>query len=179
MILLGAGIIGLSVWLVLPRASARPTHRPRLLHKRQGNDAAGVALAMDLLAAALSAGATLPDALEVVARSGATHHGEALAALAARLRAEPAGGWDDLAPTEPALEPVCRVVALIVAAGVPASSLLQTGAQELRRHAVREAQIRAAQLGVRLVLPLGLCALPAFIAVAVVPVVLALARQLL
>jgi pilus assembly protein TadC len=44
----------------------------------------------------------------------------------------------------------------------------------LRRRRNREAEKRAAALGVRLVIPLGACALPAFVCLGVVPVLLSL-----
>ena len=54
-------------------------------------------------------------------------------------------------------------------AGVPAAELLRSEADELRRAASAEAQERAAALSVRLMLPLGLCILPAFMALGVLP----------
>ena len=47
-------------------------------------------------------------------------------------------------------------------------------AEEERRSAAAEAEHAAAVLGVRLMLPLGLCILPAFLLLAVVPVVISL-----
>lgn len=58
-------------------------------------------------------------------------------------------------------------------AGVPASELLRGEAQELRRSARADAQERAAALSVRLMLPLGLCVLPAFMALGVFPLLIA------
>ena len=62
-----------------------------------------------------------------------------------------------------------EVLALSRAAGVPASELLRAEAAELRAAARSSAQERAAALSVRLMLPLGLCVLPAFLALGVVP----------
>ena len=44
----------------------------------------------------------------------------------------------------------------------------------MRRERFRAAEKRAASLSVKLVIPLGLCSLPAFICLGVVPVLLAL-----
>ncbi len=52
---------------------------------------------------------------------------------------------------------------------MPAVTLLRSAAEEARRVARSDAQAAAARLGVRLMLPLGLCVLPAFFAVGVVP----------
>ncbi|MFC5503514.1 type II secretion system F family protein [Lysinimonas soli] len=66
------------------------------------------------------------------------------------------------------------VLAFARAAGVPAAAMLHAEAEELRRSARSTAQRRAAELGTRLLLPLGLCILPAFIMLGVAPVLLAI-----
>ncbi|MDP5227574.1 MULTISPECIES: type II secretion system F family protein [Arthrobacter] len=58
--------------------------------------------------------------------------------------------------------------------GAPAAGTLYAGAAAERRRRFREAERRAAALGVRLVLPLGLCSLPSFVCLGIIPVVLAL-----
>jgi pilus assembly protein TadC len=58
--------------------------------------------------------------------------------------------------------------------GAPSAALLHAHAAQLRRRRNREIDRKAAVLGVQLVLPLGLCSLPAFICLGVVPVVLGL-----
>jgi tight adherence protein B len=54
-------------------------------------------------------------------------------------------------------------------AGVPAAELLRAEAEEARRGARAEAQSKAAALAVRLMLPLGICVLPAFMVLGVLP----------
>jgi tight adherence protein B len=66
-------------------------------------------------------------------------------------------------------EEVEAVLELSRSAGVPAGELLRSEARELRAAARSSAQERAAALSVRLMLPLGLCVLPAFLALGVVP----------
>lgn len=66
------------------------------------------------------------------------------------------------------------VLAFARAAGVPAAALLHAEAQELRRRSRTRAQLRAAELGTRLLLPLGVCILPAFVALGVAPIVIAI-----
>jgi tight adherence protein B len=58
-------------------------------------------------------------------------------------------------------------------AGVPAAELLRSEAEEARRSARADAASRAAVLAVRLMLPLGLCVLPAFMLLGVAPLLLA------
>jgi len=56
-------------------------------------------------------------------------------------------------------------------AGVPAAGLLRSEASEARRAARAEVRERAARLSVTLMLPLGLCVLPAFMVLGVLPLV--------
>lgn len=58
-------------------------------------------------------------------------------------------------------------------AGVPAGDLLRSEADEARRQARTDAQERAARLSVRLMIPLGLCVLPAFMVLGVLPLLAA------
>jgi len=65
-----------------------------------------------------------------------------------------------------------RVLSLSMRAGVPAAELLRSEALQLRRDARSAGQRRAATLSVTLMLPLGLCVLPAFMLVGVVPLLI-------
>ena len=58
--------------------------------------------------------------------------------------------------------------------GAPSSAILYAQAARMRRERFRSAERRAASLSVKLVIPLGLCSLPAFVCLGVVPVLLAL-----
>ena len=66
-----------------------------------------------------------------------------------------------------------EVLALSARAGVPAAALLRAEADEARRDARAAAQKAAAVLGVRLMIPLGVCVLPAFMALGVAPLLIA------
>jgi len=65
-----------------------------------------------------------------------------------------------------------RVIRLSKLAGVPARQLLRSEAEAVRRAAGSAAEERAAALTVRLMLPLGLCVLPAFVLLGVVPMLI-------
>jgi len=65
-------------------------------------------------------------------------------------------------------------LALSARAGVPARALLLAEADDARRQARASAQAAAAVLAVRLMLPLGLCVLPAFMLLTVAPMVIAI-----
>lgn len=107
-------------------------------------------LALELLAIAVSGGASLDRARALV--EGALTEAE-LPALGA--------GADS-------------VLSFSRTAGVPASALLHAEADELRRVATADGERRAAELGTRLLLPLGVCILPAFIALGVAPIVVSI-----
>lgn len=64
------------------------------------------------------------------------------------------------------------VLALSRAAGVPAVELLRVSASHARHRARVEASLRAARLSSRLLLPLGVCTLPAFLLLGVAPMLL-------
>ncbi|WP_420362490.1 hypothetical protein AABM26_12855 [Curtobacterium aetherium] len=95
------------------------------------------------------------------------------------------GAWTDAASTVEAVFPgrhwpaedrarLTETLALAERAGVPAAALLRACAVDSRADAAAEDVARAERLGVRLVVPLGVCVLPAFVLVGVVPVVLAI-----
>lgn len=69
---------------------------------------------------------------------------------------------------------VDRVLRVAERAGAPAIELLSAEARQERRVARAEGRTRAELLAVRLLLPLGLCILPAFVLLGVVPVILAM-----
>ncbi|TBN55414.1 hypothetical protein EYE40_14485 [Glaciihabitans arcticus] len=104
-------------------------------------------LRFELMAIAVGGGASLDRAAASVE--------EALAAA----------GLDPLADAAE----VESVVSLSRRAGVPASELLRSEAEEARRDAASRAAERASVLAVKLMLPLGVCILPAFMLLGVAP----------
>lgn len=67
---------------------------------------------------------------------------------------------------------VASVLDLAERAGVPAAELLRSEARAVRRTADAVGRRRASELAVSLMLPLGLCVLPAFLIVGVVPLLI-------
>lgn len=65
-------------------------------------------------------------------------------------------------------------LAIATGAGAPVGELLRSEAEEARRSAIAEAGERAERLGVSLMVPLGVCVLPAFIALGVVPLIVSI-----
>lgn len=127
---------------------ARRWNRRLLARATPTDDSPG--LRLDLVAIAVSGGASLEAALE---------------------RVEAALSVCGVSAT--GAETVGEVLDLSQRAGVPAAELLRAEAEEVRRRERSRAQQSSARLGVSLMLPLGVCILPAFLLVGVVPLVIA------
>ncbi|GEA86471.1 type II secretion system F family protein [Cellulomonas cellasea] len=137
-----------------------------------------VVLVLDLLEVAVASGAALPRAVQAV---GAAVGGDDGAALTAAARALVLGaGWSAAWAGAPSrLAPVAECLADSWTSGAAPGPRLRAAADEVNRDRRRTAREAAGRLGVRLVLPLGLCLLPAFVLLGLVPVVLSLAGGLL
>ncbi|WP_226531509.1 type II secretion system F family protein [Microbacterium paraoxydans] len=99
----------------------------------------------ELMAVALTGGSSIDRALALVAESSAS------------------GGSD---------ERIRAVLDLSRAAGVPAVELLRASAAQDRHAARVQGRLRAAKLSTRLLIPLGVCTLPAFLLLGVAPMLL-------
>lgn len=76
------------------------------------------------------------------------------------------------------LEPLVQSMGFLASAGAPTAELLEVLAARRRRVGCRRAEKSAAKLSVKLVVPLGLCSLPAFICWGILPVLFALVPSL-
>ena len=97
-------------------------------------------------------------------------------AAAGRWGVEDATAW---ASIPSAWQPAARALRMAATAGVPPADVLVRAAEEVRRAEEHRLEVATATLGIRIVLPLGLAFLPAFVLTTVVPIVLALAQQVL
>ncbi|HEX6887888.1 MAG TPA: type II secretion system F family protein, partial [Candidatus Nanopelagicales bacterium] len=125
-----------------------------------------------LLAASLAAGVPAERALPVVARAVGGPTEVALLVVDRRIRlGEPAAAaWLRLRDA-PGLGGVARCIARSSRTGAPLAALLAITAQELREEAAAASLAEVRAVAVRSVLPLGLCLLPAFVLLGIVPVV--------
>lgn len=146
------------------------TRRTRSSLSASGAD---VPLVLELVAIALRAGQPLPGALHAVGEALPGQEGGELVRLAEALDlGMPRAIAFAAAP--PRWEPLRMVAGLAERTGADLAGLLMTQADETRRERRRAAEVEAASLGVRLVLPTGLCILPAFILLGIVPTVMSL-----
>lgn len=132
--------------------------------------------AAELLAACLAAGAAPGQAADAVGRTLDGPLGEALRQVAAELRlgGDPAQSWARLAAV-PGAEGLARWMVRAATTGVPPVAAVSRLAAECRSARARSASAAARKAAVLATAPLGLCFLPAFLAVGVVPVVVGLA----
>lgn len=137
-------------------------------------------LAADLVAACVAAGAGPVDAARAVGESLEGPVGERLAQGAAevRLGGEPAAAWRDVGAI-PGAGALARLLERAGDSGAPAAAPVARLAKDCRAERARAATAGARRAGVLMAAPVGLCFLPAFIAVGVLPVVIGLAGGLL
>ncbi|WP_333776010.1 type II secretion system F family protein [Streptomyces sp. IBSBF 3136] len=137
-------------------------------------------LAADLLAACIAAGAGPVIAAQAVGEALGGPVGDALArgAAEARLGGEPADAWRRLGRL-PGARPLARLLERAEESGLPAAGPAARLASDARAEWTRGATARARRAAVLISAPVGLCFLPAFIAIGVLPVVIGLAGGVL
>jgi len=187
-----AVLLALALWIgpgpsvVRARAGAPArAHRPRP-RAEHGPDPLAVASSLDVLGACLGAGMAVSTAAAATAASAPPKLARVLrrAADLLALGADPFVAWA-MPPDLPAAEVDASTDGLLRLARRSASSgaALADGvgdlAEECRRDASHAATAAAERAGVLIAGPLGLCFLPAFVCLGIVPVVAGLAGDVL
>ena len=181
--LTGAFAVPVAAWAIA-RLSAR--HQPRAPDTE-------LPLTLDLIAAALRGGKPVPDALLLAAPAedaalghvaapghrGTPGHGaapEILRRVAGLLRlgADPAEAWR-IAAADAQLADLAHVARRSSTSGIRLAGALEQLAIDLRADLRASAEARAQRAGVLAMAPLGLCFLPAFVCLGVVPVIVGIA----
>jgi Flp pilus assembly protein TadB len=162
-----AGSAGaVAVWVVLGRAEdpSAVRRRERLLED--------LPTGVDLLASCLDAGAAPESSLVVVSRALGGPVGEELLAIHHRLDVgvDPVQVWRGVA-AHAQLAPLGRAIGRAHETGAPIGRAVHQLAEELREHARADVETRARSIEVKAAAPLGLCLLPAFVVLGVVPLV--------
>lgn len=134
------------------------------------------AMMLELIGAMLESGAGLGRSLELIATLVPPELARQLRPVASALAigADWTTAWHSSGAEAPQLRALRDALTFAALTGAPSSALLYAQAARLRRERHRAAEQRAAALGVKLVVPLGLCSLPAFVCLGVVPVLLGL-----
>jgi Flp pilus assembly protein TadB len=161
-----AAVAVATVWVVVGRAESPATRQEREAARRDLPHLVG------LLADALAAGQSPTDALALVTGALPGPASDRLAGTVPRLRLgiEPHTVWAALAD-DPALAPLGRALSRAEATGASVVAAVQRLAEALAEDVRGEVEDRARAVGVKAALPLGLCLLPSFVLLGVVPVV--------
>ncbi|BAH52499.1 hypothetical membrane protein [Rhodococcus opacus B4] len=143
-------------------------------------DPLATAAAFDLLAACLRAGLPVATAAQAVARSAPAPLSESLrrAADLLALGADAATAWE-AAASDPATESLARMARRSAASGSSLAGSMTELAADARTQVEHLASASAERAGVLISGPLGLCFLPAFICLGIIPVVVGLASRVL
>ncbi|MFJ9624686.1 type II secretion system F family protein [Streptomyces sp. NPDC101181] len=174
-------VVGLAaaygVWRRQRTSSGRRSDRTR---KEQAALAEQLPLAADLLAACIAVGAGPREAAEAVGESIGGPVGDRLTRIAAEIRlgGEPAQAWSHLGEI-PGAGPLARCLHRAASTGAPVAEPVARLAGAMRAERADAAVARAQRAGVLITAPVGLCFLPAFLAVGVAPVIIGLAGGLL
>ncbi|MCX5212047.1 type II secretion system F family protein [Kitasatospora sp. NBC_00240] len=175
----GAGglAVGLLVGVVLHRRLPRPrSPARRYAAAEQQALSRQLPLTAELLAACLGSCASPSQAVAAVAHSVGAPMGRRLATVSAELAlgARPELGWGRLGEECPVLAPLGRCLVRASVGGAPPAGPLLSLARAERAVAARAAHARVRRAGVLATAPLGVCFLPAFVLISVVPVVIGL-----
>ncbi|MEU1549183.1 type II secretion system F family protein [Nocardia sp. NPDC005745] len=170
---------------VLGRAHRGPTESSRRANK--GMDPLAVASVLDLLAACLRAGLPMASAARAVAPEAPEALGEALrrAADLLALGADAATVWEQVArdangrPGADEIESLARMARRSARSGSSLAAAVLELAEQQRSAVEDTAAAKAERAGVLIGGPLGLCFLPAFVCLGIVPVVIGLAGRVL
>ncbi|GCD89812.1 type II secretion system F family protein [Nocardioides sp. LS1] len=165
--------VAVAAWVVAGRAEPADVRRRRALVRRD------LPHLVSLLASALRSGTAPGDALRLVCAALPGPATERLDRVAARLAlgVDPVEVWGSLAD-DPELAPLGRALARAQATGASVVRSVERLADELGERARGDVEERARAVGVKAAVPLGLCLLPAFVLIGIVPLVAALLTSL-
>lgn len=174
--LLIGGVLGLMAGVTVAVALTRMIRAAELPSARRRREelAAALPAVVDLVAAGLAAGAAPDRAIDQVGRAWGGTVEEDLVVLGRRLvlGADPVEVWRDLS-ADPHWAPLGRALTRATESGASLAPALRDLAQDLRRTRRAEAEGRARSVSTRAAAPLGLCMLPAFVLVGVIPMIVA------
>lgn len=176
------GAVGVGVGVIAAAVCDRVVGRlePADVRRRNEARAAELPLVLDLVGVCLLAGMPLVAAVETVAAALPGPFSDDLRVVAGlqRLGATPAAAWQHLVD-DADLAPVARAVSRSAESGSRLAAAFDRLAADRRSALAAAGTARAYSAGVVAMAPLGLCFLPAFVCLGIVPVVLSLATEVL
>ncbi|GGK98669.1 hypothetical protein Sme01_59890 [Sphaerisporangium melleum] len=167
------GVVAALLVLVLERR-----REPAEAGRRRERITADLPFALDLMVACLRAGLPVSAAVHAAAEAIGGPLGESLAWVNGQLRlgARPEDAWSAL-ENDPSLAMTARGMIRAALSGAPVADVLARLADDARQRSRAASAGAARRVGVRVVAPLGLCFLPAFVLLGIVPVIAGLAGQ--
>jgi pilus assembly protein TadC len=158
------------------RIGLGPVRAAPVRHRRPG-DPLATASALDVFAVCLSAGMSVAAAAAATAPSAPEHLGAVLrrAADLLALGADPDTAWSRPAEAADGAEALARLARRSASSGSALAQGVAELAEQSRQDAGHAASAAAERASVLIAGPLGLCFLPAFICLGIVPVVAGLA----
>ena len=160
-------------WVVITRAEPPEVRRKAEQVRRD------LPALVTLLASALRSGAPPAEALATVAAALPGPAAERLSTVASRLRLgdDPVTAWAELA-RDPDLGPLGRALSRAQMTGSSVVGAVDRLADDLARSARAAVEDKARAVGVKAAVPLGLCLLPSFVLIGIVPLAAGLLRSL-
>lgn len=172
--LLGFGV-GVVVALVAAPVGAHVVGRLESAEARRRRERVerDMPLMLDLTVAALEAGQSSAGALRLAGHAMGGPLGDDLAEIAGRLELgrDPELLWGAVGRNR-SMAPLSRAFVRAGRSGASATRVLRRAADELRQQRRASAQERAQSVGVKTAAPLGLCFLPAFVLIGIVPTII-------
>lgn len=170
---IGGVAVAAGTWIAIGRAEPADVRARRAAVRRD------LPYVVALLGATLRAGAAPADGVGQVSAALPGPATDRLAGAAARLSLglDPVQVWSALAD-DPQLAGLGRTLARAHETGAPVGAAVERLADELSRSQRADTEERARAVGVRAAVPLGLCLLPAFVLIGIVPLVVALLSDL-
>jgi Flp pilus assembly protein TadB len=162
----------LAVVAVLAMPIGLSRFEPAATRQRSARVVADLPLAVDLLAACLRAGRPPDEAVGTVGKALGGPLADQLAEVERRLSlgADPIAAWGCLLD-EPACASFARAVQRALRSGAPLAKTLEHLADDVRQGRRWSAEEQARAVETRAVVPLGLCFLPAFVLIGIVPTI--------
>jgi Flp pilus assembly protein TadB len=169
-----AVVVAVATWVVIGQAEPPAVRREREAVRRQ------LPHVVSLFGSALRGGAAPGSAVHLVCQALPGPAADRLRSLAAQLAlgGDPVRVWAELAQADAELAALGRAMSRAHQSGAPVVEAVERLADGLARTARAEVEDRARAVGVKAAVPLGLCLLPAFVLIGIVPLVAGLMSSL-
>ncbi len=162
-----AAAVGVGAWVAIGRIEPPGVVREREAVRRQ------LPHVVSLFGSALRGGAAPGTAVQLVCQALPGPAADRLRSVAARLAlgGDPVRVWAELAEVDAELAALGRAMSRAHQSGAPVVAAVERLADGLARTARADVEDRARAVGVKAAVPLGLCLLPAFVLIGIVPLI--------